>query len=60
MGLEFSLDRILEANYILTDRASGTNLFLRSLLRGDALEHLSLNQYKKEKLINLQEQFPTC
>ena len=43
MGLESSLHRLLEDNFLLTDGATGTNLFLKDLLTGDAPELLNLN-----------------
>ena len=47
MGLEFSFDRLLEGKFLLTDGATGTNLFLKGLLTGDAPELWNLNQSKK-------------
>ena len=59
MGSEPSFDRLLEDKFLLTDEATGTNLFLKGLLTGDAPELWNLNQPKKEKLMDLEEQFPT-
>ena len=59
MGSEPSFDRLLEDKFLLTDGTTGTNLFLKGLLTGDAPELWNLNQPKKEKLINLQEKFLT-
>ena len=47
MVLESSFDRLLEAKFLLTDGATGTNLFLKGLLTGDAPELWNLNQPKK-------------
>ena len=57
MGSEPSFDRLLEDKFLLADVTTGTNLFLKGMLTGDAPELWNLNQPKKEKLINLQEQF---
>ena len=57
MGSAPSFDRLLEDKFLLADGTTGTNLFLEGLLTGDAPELWNLNQPKKEKLINLQEQF---
>lgn len=57
MGSEPSFDRLLEDKFLLGDGTTDTNLFLKGLLTGDAPELWNLNQPKKEKLINLQEQF---
>ena len=47
MGSEHSFDRLLEDKFFLTDGATGTNLFLKGLLTGDAPELWNLNQPKK-------------
>ena len=47
MGLDYSFDQLLEAKFLLTDGATGTNLFLKGLLTGDAPELWNLNQSKK-------------
>ena len=59
MGSEPSFDRLLEDKFLLGDGTTGTNLFLKGLLTGDAPELWNLNQPKKERLINLQEKFLT-
>ena len=59
MSSEPSFDRLLEDKFLLADGATGTNLFLKGLLTEDAPELWYLNQPKKEKLLNLQEQFLT-
>ena len=59
MDVETSLDRLSEAKFLLADGATGTNLFLKGLLTGDAPELWNFNRFKKEKLPNLQWQFPT-
>ena len=53
MGSEPSFDRLLEDKFLLADGTTGTNLFLKGLLTGDAPELWNLNQPKKERLINL-------
>ena len=47
MNLEISLDRLSEAKFLLADGATGTNLFLKGLLTGDAPELWNLKQSKK-------------
>ena len=47
MGSEPSFDRILEDKLLLTDKATGINLFLKGLLTGEAPELWNLNQPKK-------------
>ena len=47
MGSRSSFDRLLEDNFILADGATGTNLFLKGLLKGDAPELRNLKQSKK-------------
>ena len=47
MSLDYSFDRLLEAKFLLTDGATGTNLFLKGLLTGDAPELWNLKQSKK-------------
>ena len=47
MGIETSFDRLLEDKFLLADRATATNLFLKGLLTGDAPEFCNLNQPKK-------------
>ena len=47
MDLEISLDRLSEAKFLLADGATGTNLFLKGLLTGDAPELWNLKQSKK-------------
>ena len=47
MGLENSFDQLLEDNFLLTDGAKGTNLFLKGLVTGDAPELWNLIQPKK-------------
>ena len=46
MGLESSFDRLLEDKFLVADGATGTNLFLKGLLTGDAPELWNLNQPK--------------
>ena len=43
MGIETSFDRLLEDKFLLADGATGTNLFLKGLLTGDAPELWNLN-----------------
>ena len=59
MGSEPSFDRLLEDKFLLADGTTGTNLFLKGLLTGDAPELWNLNQPKNKKLINLQGKFLT-
>tara|TARA_B100000963_G_C22556662_1_gene639343 strand:+ start:81 stop:1088 length:1008 start_codon:yes stop_codon:yes gene_type:complete len=47
MGIETSFDRLLEDKFLLADGATGTNLFLKGLLTGDAPELWNLNQSNK-------------
>ena len=47
MDKEISLDRLSEAKFLLADGATGTNLFLKGLLTGDAPELWNLKQSKK-------------
>ena len=47
MDQEISIDRLLEAKFLLADGATGTNLFLKGLLTGDAPELWNLKQSKK-------------
>ena len=47
MDMETSLDRLSEAKFLLADGATGTNLFLKGLLTGDAPELWNLKQSKK-------------
>ena len=47
MDLEISLDQLSEAKFLLADGATGTNLFLKGLLTGDAPELWNLKQSKK-------------
>ncbi len=47
MDIETSLDRLSEAKFLLADGATGTNLFFKGLLTGDAPELWNLNQSKK-------------
>ena len=47
MDIETSLDRLSEAKFLLADGATGTNLFLKGLLTGDAPELWNLKQSKK-------------
>ena len=49
MGSEPSFNRLLEDKFLLADGTTGTNLFLKGLLTGDALELWNLIQPKKEK-----------
>ena len=47
MRIETSFDRLLEDKFLLADGATGTNLFLKGLLTGDAPELWNLDQPKK-------------
>ena len=47
MDLEISLDRLSEAKFLLADGATGTNLFLKGLLTGDAPELWNLKLERK-------------
>ena len=47
MDIEISLDRLSEAKFLIADGATGTNLFLKGLLTGDAPELWNLKQSKK-------------
>ena len=47
MDLEISLDQLSEAKFLIADGATGTNLFLKGLLTGDAPELWNLKQSKK-------------
>ena len=55
MGSEPSFDQLLEDKFLLADGATGTNLFLKGLLTGDAPELWNLNQPKK--IIELHTEF---
>ena len=47
MDLEISLDQLSEAKFLLADGATGTNLFLKGVLTGDATELWNLKQEQK-------------
>ena len=55
MGLEICLDQFLEAKFLLTDGATGTNLFLKGLITGDAPELWNLKQ--SNKIVELHTDF---
>ena len=47
MATEYGLDNLLEEKFLLTDGATGTNLFSKGLTAGDAPELWNIDQNKK-------------